>query len=338
MDEPRIILAHGGGGSLMNGLIRDLFFTCFDNPTLARAADSALLDLPGDRIAFTTDSFVVDPIFFPGGDIGKLAVCGTLNDLAVSGARPRYLSVSFILEEGLLISDLERIVQSMAATAREANVPIVTGDTKVVPKGKGDKIFITTSGVGTVEDKYSEISEGKAIRPGDCILINGTLGDHGIAVLLQRESFHLHSSVLSDCADLYPLISHLLDTAPETRFMRDATRGGMATVLCELVDRKKFGIELNEDQIPVSPAVVDACELLGMDPLYIANEGKVVIVVPSEVADKVLNAMRLHPLGHLTAIVGKVTAEHPGKVIMNTTLGGSRWIDYLSGDQSPRIC
>ena len=338
MDEPRIILAHGGGGSIMNGLIRNLFFSCFDNPVLARAADSAILTIPGKRIAFTTDAFVVDPIFFPGGDIGKLAICGTLNDLAVSGARPLYLSVSFILEEGLLISDLERIVRSMAATAREAGVPIVAGDTKVVPVGKGDKVFITTSGVGSVEEMHSEISEGKAIGPGDCILVNGTLGDHGIAVLLQRESFQLHTSIHSDCANLYPLIRHLLDAVPQTRFMRDATRGGMATVLCELVEKRDFGIELEEDQIPVMPAVADACELLGMDPLYIANEGKVVMVVPARDAEKALTTLRNHHLGANSAIVGRVTGANPGKVIMRTTLGGKRWIDYLSGDQLPRIC
>jgi len=299
MDESRIMMAHGGGGSLMNGLIRSLFFNSFDNPVLIRAADAAQLDLPGNRIAFTTDAFVVDPIFFPGGDIGKLAVCGTLNDLAVTGARPLYLSVSFILEEGLRISELKRVVQSMAKTAKDAGVPIVAGDTKVVPKGKGDKIFISTSGVGAVDDKSSDTSEGKSVEAGDCILINGTLGDHGIAVLLQRESFQLHASIQSDCANLYPLIHHLLGVVPETRFMRDATRGGLATVLCELVEKRNFGIELAEDQVPVNPAVVDACELLGMDPLYIANEGK---------------------------------------VIMKTALGGKRWIDYLSGDQLPRIC
>jgi hydrogenase expression/formation protein HypE len=338
MDESRIMMAHGGGGSLMNGLIRSLFFNSFDNPVLIRAADAAQLDLPGNRIAFTTDAFVVDPIFFPGGDIGKLAVCGTLNDLAVTGARPLYLSVSFILEEGLRISELKRVVQSMAKTAKDAGVPIVAGDTKVVPKGKGDKIFISTSGVGAVDDKSSDTSEGKSVEAGDCILINGTLGDHGIAVLLQRESFQLHASIQSDCANLYPLIHHLLGVVPETRFMRDATRGGLATVLCELVEKRNFGIELAEDQVPVNPAVVDACELLGMDPLYIANEGKVVIVVPGNEAENALKTLRQHPLGTNAAIVGRVTGENPGKVIMKTALGGKRWIDYLSGDQLPRIC
>ncbi|TSA25824.1 MAG: hydrogenase expression/formation protein HypE [Bacteroidetes bacterium] len=338
MDQPRIILAHGGGGSLMNGLIRDLFFRYFDNPVLARAADAASLELPDTRIAFTTDAFVVDPIFFPGGDIGKLAVCGTLNDLAVAGATPQYLSVSFILEEGMLISDLERIVRSMADTANEAEVSVVAGDTKVVPKGKGDKVFITTSGIGILPEEYSPIGEGRNIRPGDAILVNGTLGDHGIAVLLQRESFRLHAPIQSDCANLYPLIREVLKGCPEVRFMRDATRGGMATVLCELIEHRPFGIELNEERIPVNSAVADACELLGMDPLYVANEGKVVLVVPGDAASQVLEMMHRHPLGTTASIVGRITEEHPGKVIMKTDLGGSRWIDYLTGDQLPRIC
>lgn len=338
MDEPRIVLAHGGGGSLMNGLIRNLFFAHFDNPVLSKAADAALLEIPGQRIAFTTDAFVVDPIFFPGGDIGKLAVCGTLNDLAVAGACPLFLSVSFILEEGLQVGDLERIVRSMAETARDAGVSVVAGDTKVVPKGKGDKIYITTTGIGTVDDKYWRISDGKEVKQGDCILVNGSIGDHGIAVLLQRESFQLSTSIQSDCANLFPLVSHLMNAVPVIRFMRDATRGGIASVLCELVEDRSFGIELDENQIPVNSGVADACELLGLDPLYIANEGKVVFIVPENYAERALVNLQNHPLGSNAAIIGRITAVNPGKVIMNTIPGGSRWIDYLSGDQLPRIC
>lgn len=338
MEDQRIILAHGGGGSLMNGLIRELFFRHFDNPILARSADAAALELPDRRIAFTTDAFVVDPIFFPGGDIGKLAVCGTLNDLAVSGAVPLCLSASFILEEGLLISELEQIVTSMAMTSSAAGVPIVAGDTKVVPKGKGDRVFITTSGIGMLDERFTGIGEGKSISPGDAILVNGTLGDHGIAVLLQRESFRLHAPLVSDCANLYPLIREVLACCAETRFMRDATRGGLATVLCEMVEQCTFGIELDEQLIPVNGAVGDACELLGMDSLYIANEGKVVVVVPAADAEQVLETMRSHPLGREASIIGRITKDHPGKVIMNTSLGGKRWIDYLTGDQLPRIC
>lgn len=322
----------------MNSLIRDLFFRNFRNPLLTRATDSALLDMPPGKISYTTDGFVVDPLFFPGGNIGKLAVCGTLNDLAVSGAEPRYLSASFILEEGLLLEELERIVISMAETAEEAGVPVVTGDTKVVPRGKADKVFITTSGIGWLPEKFKGISEGKEIIPGDRILVNGTLGDHGMAVLLHRESFNMEAPIASDCANLYPLIRDVLSVCPDVRFMRDATRGGMATVLCELAEQQSFGIELSETEIPVDPAVEKACELLGMDPLYIANEGKAVIVVPKEHAEKVFQVMKKHPLGTRSAIVGQITGHHPGKVTMKTMLGGLRWVDYLTGDQLPRIC
>jgi hydrogenase expression/formation protein HypE len=338
MEEPRIRLAHGGGGSLMNNLIRNHFIRRFGDPVLAGQTDSAVLELPGNRIALTTDSYVVDPIFFPGGDIGKLAVCGTLNDLAVSGACPLYLCVSFILEEGLLISDLERIIGSMAATAEEAGVPIVAGDTKVVPKGRGDKVFITTTGIGTIPEEFTAVGSGINVNPGDRILINGAPGEHGIAVLLQRESFRLHSPVESDCANLYPLIREVLEACPDVHFMRDATRGGIATVLCELAGMRNAGVELDEDAIPVNRTVADACELLGFDPLYIANEGKAIFVLPEASAAKALRAMRNHPLGRQSAVIGRITEGHPGKVILNTSFGGQRWIDYLTGEQLPRIC
>jgi len=338
MKKSRILLAHGGGGSLMNDLIRNLFIRRFGNPVLSALTDSAILDIPGRRISFTTDAFVVDPIFFPGGDIGKLAVCGTLNDLAVSGANPLYLSVSFILEEGLPVSDLEQIIRSMALTAEEAGVSIAAGDTKVVPKGKGDKIFITTTGIGSIPDEFAGIGTGENVMPGDRILVNGPPGEHGIAVLLQRESFSFHSTIISDCANLYPLIKEALNVCPDVHFMRDATRGGVATVLCELAGMRKAGIELDEDHIPVNHAVSDACELLGLDPLYIANEGKAVFVIPESSAGKVLNVMRKHPLGAHSAIIGCITDQHPGKVILNTSLGGQRWVDYLTGEQLPRIC
>jgi len=322
----------------MNELIKSHFIKHFDNPVLAGQSDAAVLSLPGNRISMTTDAFVVDPLFFPGGDIGKLAVCGTLNDLAVTGAIPLYLSVSFILEEGLLFRELDRIVLSMAETAKKAEVPIVAGDTKVLPKGKGDKVFITTTGIGSVLMEQPDTWTGKEIREGDAILVNGTLGDHGITVLLQRESFRFHSSIKSDCASLYPLIHLVLDACPGVKFMRDATRGGLATVLCEVTEKQEFGIELEEDHIPYNPAVTDACEMLGLDPLYVANEGKAVFIVPQQYAESVLEIMNRHPLGREAAIIGRVTSKHAGKVIMNTPLGGQRWIDYLSGDQLPRIC
>jgi len=322
----------------MNSLIRDLFLKYLDNGQAEGQTDAAILPWPGDRLAFTTDSFVVDPLFFPGGDIGKLAVCGTLNDLAVSGATPLYLSVSFILEEGFSLDELEKIVSSMGSTAREAGVPVVTGDTKVVPRGKADKIFITTSGVGRVPEQLSEIAYGTGVRAGDRVIVNGTLGDHGIAVLLKRESFHFHTDVRSDCANLFPLVSELTGSPAGIHFMRDATRGGLATVLCELTGLHPVGIELNERAIPVNPSVRSVCELLGMDPLYIANEGKVVIVVAEEMAEELVGIMRNHPLGRDAAIIGQITAVHTGKVIMKTAMGGTRWIDYLTGDQLPRIC
>jgi hydrogenase expression/formation protein HypE len=338
MKDDCIILAHGGGGSKMNQLIREHFMARFGGSSLQEQGDAAHLSLPGNKLVFTTDAFVVDPIFFPGGDIGKLSVCGTLNDLAVAGGHPLFLSVSVILEEGLPLDELDRIIDSMAETAREAGIKIVAGDTKVVPRGKGDKIFITTTGIGSVEEDAGYSGLPDAIQPGDKILVNGTVGDHGTAILLARESFSLKAPIASDCANLAPLMEKIFGLSPDLRFARDATRGGMATVLCEAVDNQNFGFELDEDAVPIDPAVDQVCDLLGMDPLYMANEGKVVLVAPAGKAEKLLDVMKHDPLGKKASIVGSVTTNHPGKVVMHTRMGGTRWLDYLSGDQLPRIC
>ena len=336
--ENQVTLSHGGGGSRMNQLIRDHFIARFGGAVLESQGDAAHLTLPGKKLVFTTDAFVVDPIFFPGGDIGKLSVCGTLNDLAVAGGKPLYLSVSVILEEGMVLEELDKIIDSMARTARDAGVAIVAGDTKVVPRGKGDKLFITTTGIGSVEDDGQYTGLPDAIRPGDRILVNGTVGDHGTAILLARESFNLKAPVVSDCANLAPLMEQVFAVCPGIRFARDATRGGLATVLCEVVEGRGFGVELEEDCVPVKPAVAQTCDLLGLDPFYMANEGKVVLVVPPERAEDLLKVMKQDPLGKEAAIIGSITTAHPGKVLMNTRMGGTRWLDYLTGDQLPRIC
>lgn len=338
MNEKNILLAHGGGGLMMNTLIKELFLHYFDNKILTDQADAAILPLPGKKIAFTTDSFVVDPIFFPGGDIGKLSVCGTLNDLAVSGAIPLYLSLSLILEEGFPIAELEKIVQSIADSAIDGGVQIVAGDTKVVPKGKGDKLFITTTGIGILTDEFPCLNHRNAIQAGDQIICNGSVGDHGIAILLQRESFQFQTNIESDCANLTPLIRQALHVCPDIRFIRDATRGGVATVLCELVEGCSFGIGLDESEIPVKPAVANICDILGMDPLYLANEGKAIFVVPEDYAGDILEKMHKHPLGREAAIIGKIVADHPGRIVLHTHSGGNRLVDYITGDQLPRIC
>jgi hydrogenase expression/formation protein HypE len=337
-DEKTIRLSHGNGGSLMHDLIEKVFLPRFGNRFLLQRSDSAILPAPGEEIAFTTDSFVVDPLFFPGGDIGKLAVCGTVNDLAVSGARPKYLSLAMVIEEGLPFADLERICDSIAAEAKKAGVTIVTGDTKVVPAGKGDKIFITTTGIGIRNKKHREIGKLSSIRPGDAIIINGTIGDHGMAVLNARESFAFMMEVVSDCAPLQGIIHSVLRGSSGVRFMRDPTRGGLAAMMNELVSLMPYGIVLREEDIPLSEGVRGLCEILGFDPLYVANEGKVVMVAAAGEAEDIVKKMRRHPLGRRAAVIGNISAAGQGKVVLETMPGGRRILPMPIGDQLPRIC
>ena len=333
-----ILLGHGSGGKLSRDLIDQLFAKHFKNPFLDQQSDSALLPTLSEQIAFTTDSFVVDPIFFPGGDIGKLAIAGTVNDLAVSGATPQYLSCGFIIEEGFPFADLETIVKTMADEAKKAGVIIVTGDTKVVDKGKCDKVFINTSGIGTIEKKYLGIGSGERIKVGDKIIINGTIGDHGMSVMAARNDLKISADIQSDCACLNGMIREALNVSDEIKFMRDATRGGLGTVISELVRNKKFGIQINEDQLNINLKVRGMCELLGFDPLYVANEGKVVVVVGSDDADKVLAILKENPFGKGASIIGEITADHRGRAWLQTIVGGKRIIEMLSGQQLPRIC
>ncbi|MBT3302930.1 MAG: hydrogenase expression/formation protein HypE [Bacteroidetes bacterium] len=334
----KILLGHGSGGQLSHDLIKDLFVKHFNNQTLDQQTDAAILEINTKSISFTTDSFVVDPIFFPGGDIGKLAVCGTVNDLAVSGAKPKYMSASYIIEEGLPYKDLERIVISMANEAKIAGINIVTGDTKVVNRGKCDKVFINTTGVGEIEDKFKEIGSGKNIEIGDKIIINGTIGDHGMSILKARELNRFKANIQSDCACLNSLISKALEISDNIHFMRDATRGGLATVLSELVESNKFGIELFESEIPIREEVRGMCEIIGFDPLYVANEGIVLMVLGKDDADQVLETIRKDELGKNAAIIGEITDKHPRKGWVQTEIGGKRIIDMLAGEQLPRIC
>lgn len=332
----RILLAHGSGGKLTYELIRSCFLTRFTHPALVRLDDAAVLPLdPSGRLAFTTDSYVVHPLFFPGGDIGKLAICGTVNDLAMVGASALYLSAGFIIEEGLALADLDRIVASMAATAREAGVAIVAGDTKVVDHGSADKLFINTAGVGIVPEGV-EIASDKA-RPGDLIIVNGTLGDHGIAVMSEREGLPFSSPLLSDCAPLNGLVAEMLNRGG-IHCLRDLTRGGLASGLNELAIQSDVGIEIEETAIPVRAEVRATCELLGLDPLYVANEGKLVAIVAPEEGEAILEAMQRHPYGRQAAFIGRVVDTHPGRVVMRTFLGASRIVDMLAGEQLPRIC
>lgn len=335
-DYPQIVLGHGSGGRLSADLIQHLFVPLFDNPALASLNDQAVLELDGMRLAFTTDSFVVNPLFFPGGDIGSLAVHGTINDLAVSGAQPLFLSAGFILEEGLAMDDLGRIATSMARAARQAGVQIVTGDTKVVEKGHGDGLFINTSGIGVVPAGV-HIAADQA-RPGDVVIVSGTVGDHGMAIMSVREGLAFESELVSDSAPLHTLVAAMLDATPAIHCLRDATRGGVAAVLNELATQSLAGIELDERAIPVRPAVQAACEMLGMDPLYVANEGKLVAVVPAEHVNAVLDAMHRHPYGREAAIIGRVVDEHPGIVVVRTAIGGRRVVDMPLGEILPRIC
>ena len=327
-----ISLAYGSGGRLTHNLIKELFLTNFNNPALMPLTDSAIIEISGTKVAFTTDSYVVNPIFFPGGDIGKLAVCGTINDLAVMGAKPLYISCSCIIEEGLEYEVLAKITKSVSDTAKDVGVCVVTGDTKVVEKGKGDKIFINTSGIGIVEYEFKEI------EAGDKILINGGIGEHEVAILTARGGLDFEAKIESDCASLYDLISQVVNASGQVKFMRDPTRGGTATVLNELVENKGFGILLYESAIPIKEEVKSVCALLGFDPLYLANEGKVIIVVSSEDADKALNIIRAHKLGKDAQVIGEVVKSPAGKVCLKTRIGGTRIVDMLVGEQLPRIC
>lgn len=336
-----ILLSHGSGGLLTHELIREVFLRRFANTALAELGDASTLPvLPPGSVAVTTDSYVVQPLFFPGGDIGKLAVCGTVNDLAVAGARPFYLTCGFILEEGLPLETLERVADSMACTAREAGVQIVAGDTKVVERGAADGLFINTAGVGVIPPGV-ELSP-KQMRPGDVILVSGPVGDHGIAVMLARGEMDFAASVVSDCAPLNSLVASVLDAIPDNaasavRCMRDATRGGLATLLCEWAD-VGVGIEIEESAVPVREPVRAVSEFLGLDPLYSANEGTMALVVAPEAAEVALAALRAHPRGREAAIIGRVIAEHAGRVALRTPYGARRIVQMLTGAQLPRIC
>jgi hydrogenase expression/formation protein HypE len=341
-DHKNIVLGHGSGGKLSAELIEKVFLPAFANPILERLDDQAVFEVSGARLAFTTDSFVVTPIFFPGGDIGQLAVNGTINDLAMSGARPLYLAAAFILEEGLATEDLRRVVLSMGKAAREAGVQFVTGDTKVVNRGKGDQIFITTTGIGVIERPVT-ISARHA-RPGDRIMLSGYIGDHGMAIMSQRENLEFEGVIASDCASLHGLVSNMLGICADAAMadaihcLRDPTRGGVATTLNEMATQSHVGMLLHEQSVPVRESVRGACEVLGLDPFYVANEGKLVAIVAPEAADAVLASMRRHPLGADAQIIGEVIREHPGMVRMETVVGGTRILDVMFGEQLPRIC
>ena len=335
-NHKQIVLGHGSGGKLSAQLLEQVFLPAFGNPLLNKLDDQAVLNINGSRLAFTTDSFVVTPLFFPGGDIGRLAINGTVNDLAMSGARPRYLSAAFILEEGLATEELARVVHSMKEAAATAGVQLVAGDTKVVNKGKGDKLFITTTGIGIIE-KPVNISADRA-QPGDRIILSGYIGDHGMAILSQREGLEFEGAIESDCAALNILVADMLEVTNDIHCLRDPTRGGVATVLNELAAQSRVGMWLKETDIPVRDSVRGACEILGLDPLYVANEGKLIAIVPKEFAAATVGRMRKNPLGCDARIIGEVIAEDTGMVVMKTQIGGTRILDTLFGEQLPRIC
>ncbi|CAB3799157.1 hydrogenase expression/formation protein HypE [Pararobbsia alpina] len=339
--DTTINLAHGSGGRAMRELIEDVFVMAFDNPALAALEDQAVFPLAdlvrhGDRLAFTTDSYVVDPLFFPGGDIGTLAVSGTVNDLAMSGAKPLFLSCGMVIEEGLAVDILRRVAASMQRVAIEAGVSIVTGDTKVVERGCADKLFVNTAGVGVVPAGVS-ISARRA-QAGDVVIVNGFLGDHGTAILVARQQLALQSDIESDCAPLASLVAAMLDTREDIHCMRDATRGGVATVLNEFALSSGVAIRIHEAALPIREEVKGACEILGLDPLYLANEGKLVAVVPAHAAERVLAAMHAHPAGRHAGVIGEVVAQPAGIVVLHTGFGGQRIVDMLVGEQLPRIC
>lgn len=335
MSAARIYLSHGGGGRAMQQLIAQVFKPAFNNPLLS-GNDQAVFALEAGRYAYTTDSYVIAPLFFPGGDIGSLAVHGTVNDLAMAGARPLHLSAGFIIEEGFAISELKRIVDSMGRAAREAGVAIVTGDTKVVERGKGDGVFINTAGIGWVP--AGVYTGGDRARPGDVVLVSGTLGDHGVAIMASRSGLQFETAIQSDSASLHTLVAAMLAVAPGLRVLRDPTRGGLAATLNEIAQQSGVGMSLMESAVPIKTEVRGACELLGLDPLNVANEGKLIAICAADDADAVLAAMRAHPLGRDAARIGVVTADPHHFVEMRTSFGGRRMVDWLSGEQLPRIC
>jgi hydrogenase expression/formation protein HypE len=332
----RVDLTHGGGGRAMAQLVEELFVAAFDNEALNQRNDQAAFDVEAGRMVMTTDGYVINPLFFPGGDIGALAVHGTINDVAMAGARPLSLSAGFILEEGFPLADLRRIVQSMARASKEAGVPVVTGDTKVVERGKGDGVFITTAGIGVVPPGV-DISGDKA-RPGDAILISGTMGDHGVAVMSRREGLEFETDLVSDCASLHTIVAAMVAAVPAIRVLRDPTRGGLAATLNEIAAQSGIGMMIREASVPVRAQVRGACELLGLDPLYVANEGKLICICPPEAAETLLAVMRADPLGADAALIGHCRADDHHFVQMETGLGGMRVVDWLAGEQLPRIC
>jgi hydrogenase expression/formation protein HypE len=335
-DQPRVVMGHGGGGALSGELVRDVFVPAFGGPALSALADSAAVTLGGARLAFSTDSFVVRPLFFPGGSIGDLAVNGTVNDLAMSGAAPAYLSCGFILEEGVETALVGRVAEAVGAAARTAGIEIATGDTKVVEAGRGDGVYLNTAGIGLIPDGV-DIRPQRAV-PGDAVIVSGALGVHGVAVLSVRDGLEFGSGVRSDCAPLNGLVAAMLDVTPELHVLRDPTRGGLAAALNEIAAAASVGVRLDDRALPVPEEVANACALLGLDPMYVANEGKLVAFVPRAHADAVLAAMRAHPYGAEAAIIGECVEEHPGMVVARTGLGGTRVVDLPVGEQLPRIC
>ncbi|MHB1048556.1 MAG: hydrogenase expression/formation protein HypE [Bacteroidota bacterium] len=335
-DYDTVVLAHGGGGTLTHRLIEQVFKRHFSNPELDIMHDGAVLDVEKGRMALSTDSYVVSPIFFPGGTIGELAVNGTVNDLAMCGAQPSYLSASFILEEGLPLSELESVVISMAAAAKRAGVKIVTGDTKVVPRGKADKVFITTAGVGVVP--HGREIHPSRIQAGDTIIVSGTIGDHGMSIMSVREGLEFESEIQSDSCALNGLVEEMYAVSSKIHFLRDPTRGGAASTLNEIARSAHKGIRIMEQSVPMKESVRSACEILGFDPLYVANEGKLIAIVATEDAGKILAAMQRHRYGADAAIIGTIVTDHPGTVMLRTSIGGDRVVDMISGEQLPRIC
>ena len=336
MKPDKILLDHGSGGKISHSLTRDLLLPAFDNPALAMLDDGALLKVPGGRIAFSTDTYVVDPIFFPGGGIGDLAINGTVNDVAMCGAQPLYLSVGMIIEEGFPMADLERVVAQMGQAAITAGVTVVTGDTKVVPRGAADKIYINTAGMGIVAE-HVKVS-GTNARPGDAVILSGTMADHGMTILTQREGLSFESDVQSDSAPLNHMVADILKTGCDVHVLRDPTRGGVGTTLNEIAASSRVGIRIHEKRLPVRPDVSGICDLLGFDPLYVANEGKLLAFVPADQAEAVLDVIRKSPYGKQACIIGQTVDDHPGRVVMRTRIGGERIVDMLTGEQLPRIC
>jgi hydrogenase expression/formation protein HypE len=336
MTTEKILLDHGSGGKISHSLTKDMMLPVFDNPILGALNDGAIFTLAGKRMAFSTDSYTVDPIFFPGGNIGDLAINGTVNDLAMCGAAPLYLSVGLIIEEGFNLTDLETIIHEMGRAAKFAGVTVITGDTKVVPKGTVDQIFINTSGIGLIPENVSVASDNA--RVGDQIILSGTIADHGIAILARREGLSFETSLQSDSAALNHLVSKMFATSTEIHVLRDPTRGGVGTALNEIAERSTIGIEIIEEKIPLKAEVMGACELLGFDPLYLANEGKLLAFVAPDHTAAVLKAIQSDPCGTDAAVIGRVVNDHPGKVFMQTRIGGKRIVDMLAGEQLPRIC